>query len=110
MSDFDDFMSASGDAAEEVFGTTLCEFDGEPAPVKVDWNAMSKREEAEVQGRIIGITATIIVRKSRLTNPPKLDQLVTRDGVNYVISGTLSEDEQDYTLALDSQDIAQRGA
>lgn len=107
MGAFDDFMSEGFDQAGEVFGTEPVEFDGEAAPVEVDWNACSTREETEVQGVIIGVTATILVKKSRLANPPRLNQRVSRAGVNYFISGTLAEDALSYTLALDSTDVAQ---
>lgn len=110
MGAFDDFMGEGFDAAAEVFGTVAVEFDGEPAAVQVDWNATAVREEMEVQGVMIGITATIVVKKSRLTNPPRLDQRVSKGGVNYVISGTLAEDALSYTLALDSTDIPQPAA
>ena len=106
-SQFDAFMETGFDDASVIFGTEAVEFEGEAAPVQVDWNAMATRVEMEVQGEMLGVTATIVVRKSRLVIPPKDGRRVSKGGVNYVIAGTIAEDALTYTLALDSTDVPQ---
>jgi len=105
--EFADFMSGGFDELTELLGTEDVQFEGIDSAIPVDWNSSGTREELEVHGVVIGVTATIVVKRSALAIPPRNGQRVIRAGVTYVISGTLNEDALSYTLALDSTDIPQ---
>lgn len=103
MSEFDEAIGEMFGEAREVLGEVPVTFDGMADPVSVSWNALGRNEELEINGRVVSFSVVCEAAVSLFSTPPRVGQLVTRDGKAYRINGEVQSDALTYRFALESR-------